>query len=112
MLTMIMVMLLIAGMLLDAISIFLVFLPILVPIMHTFGWDPVWFGVLMTMNMAIGQFTPPMAVNLMVTSRIAGVTIESTVRWAIWMVAAMLLALVAVAAFPGLATWLPRQLGY
>ena len=112
MLTMIMVMLLIAGMLLDAISIFLVFLPILVPIMRTFGWDPVWFGVLLTMNMAIGQFTPPMAVNLMVTSRIAGVSIESTVRWVIWMVAAMLLAMVAVAAFPGLATWLPRQLGY
>ena len=112
MLTMIMVMLLIAGMLLDAISIFLVFLPILVPIMRTFGWDPVWFGVLLTMNMAIGQFTPPMAVNLMVTSRIAGVSIESTVRWVVWMVAAMLVAMVAVAVFPALATWLPRQLGY
>jgi len=47
-----------------------------------------------------------------VTSRIAGVSIESTVRWVIWMVAAMLLAMVAVATFPGLATWLPRQLGY
>jgi tripartite ATP-independent transporter DctM subunit len=112
MLAMIMVMLLIAGMLLDAISIFLVFLPILVPIMRTFNWDPVWFGVLLTMNLAIGQFTPPMAVNLMVTSRIAGVTIESTARWVIWMVAAMLVALVAVAALPVLATWLPRRLGY
>jgi TRAP-type C4-dicarboxylate transport system permease large subunit len=112
MLTMIMVMLLIAGMLLDAISIFLVFLPILVPIMRTFHWDPVWFGVLMTMNLAIGQFTPPMAVNLMVTSRIAGVSIESTVRWVLWMVGAMLVALVMVAAMPGLATWLPRHLGY
>jgi tripartite ATP-independent transporter DctM subunit len=112
MLTMIMVMLLIAGMLLDAISIYLVFLPILVPIMKAFNWDPVWFGVLMTINMAIGQFTPPMAVNLMVTSRIAGVTIESTVRWVIWMVGAMLMALVAVAVFPQLATWLPRQIGY
>jgi C4-dicarboxylate transporter, DctM subunit len=112
MLAMIMVMLLVAGMLLDAISIFLVFLPILVPIMRTFNWDPVWFGVLLTMNLAIGQFTPPMAVNLMVTTRIAGVPIESTVRWVIWMVAAMLIALVVVAAVPGLATWLPRRLGY
>ena len=112
MLAMIMVMLLVAGMLLDAISIFLVFLPILVPIMRNFGWDPVWFGVLLTMNMAIGQFTPPMAVNLMVTSRIAGVAIESTVRWVMWLVAAMLVAMLAVAVFPGLATWLPRQLGY
>jgi len=99
-------------MLLDAISIFLVFLPILLPIMRTFNWDPVWFGVLLTMNLAIGQFTPPLAVNLMVTSRIAGVTIESTVRWVMWMVGAMLIALVAVAAMPSLATWLPRRLGY
>ena len=112
MLAMVMVMLLIAGMLLDAISVFLVFLPILVPIMHTFNWDPVWFGVLLTMNLAVGQFTPPMAVNLMVTSRIAGVSIESTVRWVMWMVGAMLVALVVVAAVPSLATWLPRRLGY
>jgi TRAP-type C4-dicarboxylate transport system permease large subunit len=48
----------------------------------------------------------------MVTSRIAGVSIESTVRWVIWMVAAMLVALVVLAAVPELATWLPRRLGY
>ena len=112
MLLMIMVMLLIAGMLLDAVSIFLVFLPILLPIAKTFNWDLVWFGVLMTMNMAIGQFTPPMAVNLMVTTRIAGVSMESTVKWVIWMVAAMLLALALVAIFPQLALWLPQTLGY
>lgn len=112
MLLMISVMLLIAGMLLDAVSIFLVFLPILVPIMLTYHWDPVWFGVVITMNMAIGQFTPPMAVNLMVTTRIAGVSMESTVRWALWMVAAMLVAMALVIVFPPLALGLPRWLGY
>jgi C4-dicarboxylate transporter, DctM subunit len=112
MLAMIMVMLLIAGMLLDAVSIFLVFLPILLPIANAFHWDLVWFGVLMTMNMAIGQFTPPMAVNLMVTSRIAGISMESTVQWVMWFVVAMLLALLLVAAMPQLALWLPQTLGY
>ena len=112
MLLMIMLMLLIAGMLLDAVSIFLVFLPILLPIAKIFDWDLVWFGVLMTMNMAIGQFTPPMAVNLMVTTRIAGVSMESTVKWVMWMVAAMLIALALVAILPQLALWLPRTLGY
>lgn len=112
MLVMITVMLLIAGMLLDAVSIFLVFLPILVPIMLTYGWDPVWFGVVITMNMAIGQFTPPMAVNLMVTTRIAGVSMESTVGWALWMVGAMVLAMTLVMVFPQLVLWLPRLLGY
>ncbi len=112
MLAMIMLMLLVAGMLLDAVSIFLVFLPILLPIAKTFNWDLVWFGVLVTMNMAIGQFTPPMAVNLMVTTRIAGVSMESTVKWVLWMVASMLIALTLVALFPQLALWLPRTLGY
>jgi len=112
MLLMIMLMLLIAGMLLDAVSIYLVFLPILLPIAKTFSWDLVWFGVLMTMNMAIGQFTPPMAVNLMVTTRIAGISMESTVRWVIWMVGAMLIPLTLVAVLPQLALWLPRTLGY
>ncbi|MDP1983528.1 MAG: TRAP transporter large permease [Sulfuritalea sp.] len=112
MLAMIMLMLLIAGMLLDAVSIFLVFLPILLPIANAFQWDLVWFGVLMTMNMAIGQFTPPMAVNLMVTSRIAGIPMESTVQWVMWFVVAMLLALILVAAVPQLTLWLPRTLGY
>ncbi|HCY61692.1 MAG TPA: C4-dicarboxylate ABC transporter [Oxalobacteraceae bacterium] len=112
MLVMITLMLLIAGMLLDAISVYLVFLPVLLPIMAFYKWDPVWFGIIMTMNMAIGQFTPPMAVNLMVTTRVAGISMESTVRWALWMVASMLTSLILVTAFPQLTMWLPQKLGY
>ena len=100
------------GMVLDAVSIFLILLPLLTPIMTAFHWDPVWFGVMLTMNLAIGQFTPPMAVNLMVTTRVAGISMESTVRWVLWMVAAMLCALVLVTFVPELALWLPRKLGY
>lgn len=100
------------GMLLDAVSIFLILLPLLVPIMTAFQWDPVWFGVMVTTNLAIGQFTPPMAVNLMVTTRVAGISMESTVRWVVWMVLAMLGALALVTAFPEISLWLPRRLGY
>jgi tripartite ATP-independent transporter DctM subunit len=112
MLVMVMALILVAGMFLDGVSIFLVFLPILIPIMNQFRWDPVWFGILVTMNIAIGQFTPPMAVNLMVTSKIGGVTMESTVSWVLWMVLAMLCALALVAIFPQLALWLPNAMGF
>lgn len=112
MLAMIMLLLLIAGMLLDAASIFLIFLPILVPVVTAFGWDMTWFAVLMTMNMAVGQFTPPMAVNLLVTTRVAGIGMEDTVQWVVWLVLAMLASLALVAAFPQLALWLPGRLGY
>ncbi len=105
-------MLLVAGMFLDAVSIYLITLPLLLPLIAAYQWDPVWFGVVMTMNLAIGQFTPPLAVNLMVTGTVAGVPMEATVRWVIWLVAAMVGALLLVMAVPDLALWLPRQMGY
>ncbi|MDF3860415.1 TRAP transporter large permease, partial [Achromobacter denitrificans] len=100
------------GMFLDGISIFLIFVPLLMPIANAYGWDPVWFGVILTLKVALGQFTPPLAVNLMVSCRIARVPMESTVRWVVWLLGAMFLVLVAVLVFPQLALWLPHKLGY
>jgi len=111
-LTLLAILLLFVGMFLDGVSIFLIFLPLLLPLMKLYQWDPVWFGVLMTMLVAIGQFTPPMAVNLLVSCRIAGVRIEQTVPWVGWLVFSFLMATVLVAVFPELALWLPRSLGY
>ena len=104
--------LLIAGMFLDAISIYFIFLPLLVPIAMHYNWDLVWFGVVMTMNMALGQFHPPLGVNLMVTCRMAGVSMESTIPWVLWMVVAMAGTMLLVTFVPDLALWLPRVLGY
>lgn len=104
--------LLIAGMFLDAISIYFIFLPLLIPIALHFNWDLVWFGVVITMNMALGQFHPPLGVNLMVTCRMAGVSMESTIPWVLWMVAAMAGTMFLVTFVPELALWLPRTLGY
>lgn len=111
MLLMITGLVLLAGMLIDAISIFLVFLPILLPIARNFGWDLTWFGIILTMNVAIGAFTPPMAVNLMVTCKVAGCSIESTIPWVLWFVLAMVGAMMLVTFIPELALFLPRLLG-
>ena len=112
MLLAILALLLVAGMFLDAISIYFIFLPLLVPIALHFQWDLVWFGVVITMNMAIGQFTPPLGVNLMVTSRLAGIGMEATTVWVLWLVAAMTGAMLLVAFIPDIVLWLPRLLGY
>ena len=106
------VLLLVAGMFLDAVSIFLILLPLLVPIANAMGWDLVWFGVMMTINLAIGQFTPPMAISLMITSRIAGVGMQETFRTVIWLMVAMLCGLALMIIFPQIALWLPGRLGY
>jgi C4-dicarboxylate transporter DctM subunit len=111
-LTMIVIVLLAMGMVLDGISIFLIFVPLLMPLMRYYEWNPVWFGVILTYMVAIGQFTPPLAVNLMITSKLAGIGIEQTVRWVLWFVAAMMVLLLALINFPELSIWLPRTLGY
>ncbi len=106
-----MVALIFIGMFLDGVSTFLILLPVLIPIARAFDWDLTWFGVILTMKIAIGQFTPPLAVNLMVSCRIAGVTMESTIPWVVWMILAMFVALALVVGFPGIALWLPRVMG-
>ena len=111
-LAIIMVLLLLAGMVLDGISIYLITLPLLIPVVQAFGWSYVWFGVVMAINIAMGQFTPPVAVNLMVTAKIAGIPLEDTFRWVGWLLLSMGVALGLVIAFPEIALWLPRVLGY
>lgn len=110
-LLMINIILLFAGMLLDAISIYYVFLPFMLPIMGHFQWDPIWFGIMMTVNLAVGQVTPPVAVNLYVGANISGLTMEEISKAALPLIGAALLALVLIILFPGLSTFMPRLLG-
>ncbi len=107
-----MIALIIVGMFLDGVSTFLILLPVLQPIANSYGWDMVWFGVILTMKIAIGQFTPPLAVNLMVSCKIAQVPMESTIPWVFWMILAMFGSLALVVVFPSIAMWLPHALGY
>ena len=77
-----------------------------------FEWNPIWFGILLAMNIAIGQFTPPVAVNLLVTTKVANIRLEHTFGWAILFMATMFSALLIVMIFPGIALWLPEYLGF
>jgi tripartite ATP-independent transporter DctM subunit len=104
-------MLIIAGMLLDAISIYYVFLPIFMPLMKQFNWDPIWFGIMMTVNLAIGTITPPVAVNLYVASNISGCKMDEVSRWVMPFFIALVVALLLVTYIPALSLWLPDLLG-
>lgn len=101
------IMLFIAGMLIDAISIYYIFLPILIPLIKIFNWDPVWFGVVMTLNLAIGQCTPPVAVNLYVVCNIANISLEEVSKAMVPFILFMLASLAIIIAFPALSTYLP-----
>lgn len=71
--------LLIAGALLDNVAAITLLTPVLVPLVISFGIDPTFFGVIMIINLAIGQITPPIGMNLFVASNISGVKLEHIV---------------------------------
>ncbi|HSV80364.1 MAG TPA: TRAP transporter large permease [Ramlibacter sp.] len=109
-LVMIIILLIVAGIFLDGFPIFMIFLPLLVPIGKAFGWDMVWFGVIMTFMIIIGMFTPPLSVNLMIAARIAGTSVEATTKWVSWLLLSMLATLGLIIVFPEIVLWLPRVL--
>jgi C4-dicarboxylate transporter DctM subunit len=100
--------LLVAGAFMDAISIFYVFLPILLPVVKALGVDLVHFGVIMTVNLAIGQITPPVGVNLFVACGIAGIPMKAISRAVVPMVAAQTGALLIITYWPELSLFLTR----
>lgn len=103
---------LIAGMFLDAISITYVFMPILLPVILKLQIDPLYFGVIMTIALAIGMITPPVAVNLYVVSNIIKENInDRMIKFVIPMVLIAIFALVVLIFLPDVSLWLPEMSG-
>lgn len=105
------VILLIAGFFLDAVSAMYIFVPIILPVSAALGYDPVALGIFMTMNLAIGQVTPPVGVNLYVACGIGNITLKEISKWVIPLVAASILALLLVTYIPQISLFLPNLLG-
>ncbi|WP_078411107.1 TRAP transporter large permease [Priestia abyssalis] len=105
------IILLIAGMFIDAISAYYIFVPILLPIMLHFGVDPTVFGLFMTVNLAIGLFTPPVGVNLYVSCGITNVSLKDISKATVPYLVASFIVLILVTYVPSFSTWLPDLLG-
>ena len=105
------VFLLIAGCFIPPAAIILMTSPILLPIIKAAGFDPVWFGVILTINMEIGLISPPVGLNIYVINAIApDVALMKIMRGAFPYVVCMILAIVILSVFPEIATWLPNHL--
>ncbi|MBO9455479.1 TRAP transporter large permease [Paracoccus sp. R12_1] len=101
-LAVIMLVVLIAGMFMDAVTIMFICLPIFLPVMRELAWDPVWFGVLIMVNLAIGLITPPVGINLYVAANITRLPLEKVARGALPFLVTSVIGLILIAAFPGL----------
>lgn len=100
--------LIIVGAFVDTIAALVILTPILLPIATQIGMDPVQFGIVMILNLAIGFITPPLGVNLFVASAISKTPIEAIAKAAVPLFLAMLLSLLIVTYFSPLTMFLPN----
>lgn len=105
------IILLIAGCFVDAISAFYIFVPIILPVAMQLGYDPVALGVVMTVNLAIGQVTPPVGVNLYVACGIAKIDLKEISKRVVPFVLASTVVLFIITYIPQIILWLPNALG-
>ena len=103
------IMLLVLGCLMDLAPLLLICTPILLPVVATFGVDPVHFGMIMLFNLGIGLITPPVGTVLFVGSAVAGLTIGVRTRAMSPFFAALFIVLTMVTYIPWLLLWLPRS---
>jgi len=100
------------GMFLDSISMMCITLPIVYPLMNSFGFDPIWTATLIIISMEVGLLTPPMGLNVYVVKGAAegAVTLEEVFRGALFFVPLFILGIVVLFIFPEIITWLPSTM--
>ena len=98
--------LLLLGCVVDPTSAILVLTPILLPIVLDLGIDPIHFGIIMTVNLSIGMFTPPFGLNLFVAQSVMDAELTELYRGVVGFFIVQTLALLAITYIPGLSLWL------
>ncbi len=102
--------LLLGGQFMEPSGLLLIVAPVVFPIAMELGVDPVHLGIIMVVNMEIGMITPPIGLNLFVTSGITGMSLIQVVRAAAPFVAVLFIFLILVTYMPVMSTWLPYSL--
>jgi C4-dicarboxylate transporter DctM subunit len=104
------VMFFVMGTFLEAVSITLITLPLLLPIIYALDIDIIQFAVVMTVNMELAMITPPVGLNLFVVSAMAKERLEMVVRGVLPFILIMIAVLILFVLWPGISTYIPREL--
>lgn len=102
--------LLVGGQFMEPSGLLIIVAPLVFPIAISLGIDPIHLGIMMVVNMEIGMITPPVGLNLFVTSGVAGMSMVGIVRAALPWLGVMFLFLIIVTYIPIVSTWLPTML--
>jgi C4-dicarboxylate transporter DctM subunit len=111
MLLLINILLLIVGCFIDGASALIIFTPVLLPLIHTLGIDPIFFGVMITVNLMIGTITPPVGLCLYVVCGITGLRLDEVSRAIIPFLLVELAVLFLITYVPWLIMFLPAMFG-
>lgn len=101
----------ILGCFMDQVAILILTVPVILPVITSMGFDPVWFGVIVVVTAEVGMVTPPMGLNVFVVARYTGRPLAEIFRGVMPHVAAHLLLIALLTAFPILVLWLPSTMG-
>ena len=101
------ILLLLGGQFMEPSGLLLIVAPVVFPIAMELGIDPIHLGIIMVVNMEIGMITPPIGLNLFVTSGITGMSLAQVVKAAAPFVAVLFVFLIIVTYVPWISTWLP-----
>ncbi|MFZ5652299.1 MAG: TRAP transporter large permease [Bacillota bacterium] len=104
------IMFFVMGTFLEAVSITLITLPLLLPIIYALDIDIIQFAVVMTVNMELAMITPPVGLNLFVVSAMARERLEEVVKGVLPFILILIAALIIFVLWPGISTYIPREL--
>lgn len=102
-----MLLIFVLGMFLESIAIILVTTPVVLPVMAALHIDPIWYGILLTINLELAQITPPVGMNLFTIKAISQAPMGQIIRGAMPYVVLLIIGIALVMAWPPLALWLP-----
>jgi C4-dicarboxylate transporter DctM subunit len=103
------ILLLLGGQFMEPSGLLLIVAPVVFPIAMELGIDPIHLGIIMVVNMEIGMITPPIGLNLFVTSGITGMSLTQVVKAAFPFVTVLFVFLIIITYVPWLSTWLPNS---
>ncbi len=105
-------MLFVLGMFLETLATLIIVVPVLLPVVTSLGVDPIHFGIILVVSNEIALLTPPLGVNLFVSSKIANISVETASMGVLPYIAVLILCALLVTFIPQISMFLPKLLGY
>ena len=109
-LLLVILMYLILGLFLDLFRSILLTLPLVFPLITSLGYDPIWFGIVVVLVLEIGLVTPPVGINLYITSQQSGVSVKKVLQGSIPFIGVLLFVVFLLILFPELVLYLPSKM--